>query len=344
MRVLDGSSDTFWDRWGELRATASRSSGLFTRLDVEYLKNYPEPWQGDDASFLLLEGDRPAAGALMAARRLSDGDVELSAYGRPILFLENPAIARSVDGAIYAAVKERIAACVGQHAARWVVLQCAAETLDPFGRALLDAGARAFPAFAQVVDLRPDEAGLRRQLRDSYRSLINWGLKNLCPTVFEGAAVTSSLLDEYRQLHRDAAGRDTRSRRTWEVNGEMAALGEAFLVLGRLDGRLVTGGFFNHDGRACYYSNGASDRSLFERPLAHCVLWRAMLHAKTLGCTVFETGQVLFAGQPFWSGVPSPSNHDLLRLPTDKELGICRFKRGFGGETRALLDIVWRTP
>jgi lipid II:glycine glycyltransferase (peptidoglycan interpeptide bridge formation enzyme) len=136
-------------------------------------------------------------------------------------------------------------------------------------------------------------------------------------------------MEGFRLLHRQAAGRETRSRKTWDLEYEMVLQGEAFVVLAYLEQALVTAALFLYSPRYCYYGVSASNRDLFDKPLSHIVLWTAILHAKGLGCRFFEMGKQLYPGQ----GDP---------LPTQKELNISTFKRGFGGKTQIRLDVVWK--
>jgi lipid II:glycine glycyltransferase (peptidoglycan interpeptide bridge formation enzyme) len=70
----------------------------------------------------------------------------------------------------------------------------------------------------------------------------------------------------------------------------------------------------------------ASRRALFGKPISHALVWEALRHAKHLGCRWFETGEQLYPA----SGPASP---------TEKQLGISAFKRGFGGSTHVRLKI-----
>jgi hypothetical protein len=342
MQLIRSDDPQFWTLWGTLRAAALPCTPLYTPLDLEYMANYPQPWAAIDLSFIVMEGDKPMAGLLLAAKRRGDREVEVSGYGRPALYLEDRDLAWRQRDAVYHAVKEEFDALLARYSVGWVLHQCREASLDPLARFLLESGASALPFFTQVVDLAPDEGALRQQIRKSYRSLINWGLKNLSPIVLHQANIQEAAFEAYRQLHVLAAGQETRPLRTWEINYEMIVHGEAFLAMGSLDGRIVTGGFFNHDGRSCYYSNGASDRALFDKPLSHCLMWLALMEAKRLGCRRMEMGQSLFARQPTFAGIPAWSEGQPTRLPGEKELGISQFKRGFGGETVVGLDLFWR--
>ena len=79
----------------------------------------------------------------------------------------------------------------------------------------------------------------------------------------------------------------------------------------------------------------AADRSLFEKPIGHVVLWDALRHARERGCLRFTTGLQVW-------------NHALPQLApvTPKEANIAKFKRSFGGKTvpELVIDLALPLP
>ena len=132
---------------------------------------------------------------------------------------------------------------------------------------------------------------------------------------------------KFRQLHIREAGRETRSEESWSRQLEIVQAGEAFVVFGHVDDRLVSAGLFMHSETNCYYGVSASRRDLFEKPLFHALMWTANLHAKKIGWRRFEVGEQLYP------------NHPQYLPPTKKEIDISGFKAGFGGHTRMFLDL-----
>jgi len=337
MQIIRAGEPRFTALWETMRSQARPRSALYTPLDLEFQANYPQAWHARDQSFVVEENGMPLAGAVMALKPLGD-HFELSGFGRSIWYTEKPNLAPYMPSSILGLVKEEIERIRGSGSIKLIKYQNPEGALTPVGKYLLDCGAKASPAFSQVLALDGDEADLRQMVRSRYKSLINWGLKNLNPTIVDHSNLTEEEFTAYRRLHFAAAGRETRSAATWRINAEMIRARQAFLVLGRLDGTLVTGAFFNVFGEACYYSNAASDRALFEKPLGHGIMWRGMLHAKALGCREAELGQILFANQPL--GAPAHGHDEAYA--DEKNLNIANFKRGFGGQTQCRLDIVWQ--
>jgi hypothetical protein len=340
MQIVRADQPAFSSLWDRLRESGLPRTALYTPLDCEYLKNYPQAWRAHDLSFVVEDEGTPLAGAMMALRPLSEG-FELSAFGRPILYLETPGLRPFLPSSLFSFLKEELDRVRAAHAIREIQYQNPGGWLTALGKYMLDAGAQAIPVFSQVLDLDLDEDGLRQAVRKSYKSLINWGEKHLCPNIVDQGTLEEAVFEPYRELHLLAAGRETRSRATWQINAEMIRQGQAFLVLGRLDGRLVTGAFFNVFGDACYYSNAASDRDLFEKPLGHCITWRGLLHARSLGCRLLDMGEIFFTHQPVGPTAATKTEDGQTRA-NEKNLNIAIFKRGFGGRPECRLNIVWR--
>ena len=193
---------------------------------------------------------------------------------------------------------------------------------------LLDLGGRATPEFVRLIDLSPPAEELHSQLTKSYRNQVRWGERNLAIEVIGPGAVAQGLIDTFAELHAEAAGGVTRSRESWRAQQSMVEAGEAFIITGHLQGELVTAALFTFSDAQCLYGVSASRRDLFHMPLSHALLWRAILHARELGCRSFEMGEVVYPG------------HNEVSA---KEIGISRFKRGFGGRVHQRLLVRWST-
>ena len=211
--------------------------------------------------------------------------------------------------------------------------------LSFLGRYLLERGAIATPYLTQVINLTNENESLHANLRKSFKSLINWGKKNLKIEIINHKSITVDDIEKFRLLHLHAAGKETRSKKSWQLQYDMVVNHEAFLVLGELDQELVTGLFMLTSPRFCYYGISVSKRELFEKPMSHGLLWDSILHAKQMGCRKFEMGEHVFVNQANRVPYGTYANIAEITKPNEKELNVCKFKQGFGGSTRVRLDI-----
>lgn len=173
-----------------------------------------------------------------------------------------------------------------------------------------------------VADLAQDLAVLKRDVRDSYRSLINWGERNITLRSASGPTAERAVFDLFPAFHAQVSGRE-RGARYWDVYWQEILSGQAELLLGWLaDGTLVSGSIVVGAGQTAYYASGVYARDQFDKPLGHWPLWQAMVRAKAAGYRWFDAGEIA----DHWQS-------------SDKESNIAFFKRGFS--SRRLLRMQW---
>ena len=192
---------------------------------------------------------------------------------------------------------------------------------------LLAKGAHGQAKYSRIIDLQYREEHLRSSVRKRYRGLINWGMKEIQPEIHNSGNINWEKILEFRDLHISVCGRETRSIKTWRRQYECILNDEAFIVLGYIDTKLVSAGYFSYSKTNCYYGVSASRRDLFEKPIFHSLMWRAIIYAKKIGCHWFDVGEQIFP------------NQNMNNLPTKKEIDISHFKAGFGGSNRIFLDV-----
>jgi lipid II:glycine glycyltransferase (peptidoglycan interpeptide bridge formation enzyme) len=69
-----------------------------------------------------------------------------------------------------------------------------------------------------------------------------------------------------------------------------------------------------------FYGSGCKDPDTTELNASHMLQWKAILWLKELGLSYYETGAQHFGAQWF-------------HVASEKEIGIAKYKRGFGGIT-----------
>lgn len=176
-------------------------------------------------------------------------------------------------------------------------------------------GAEAVLRHDVFVDLSLDMAAIKSRFRKSYKSLITSGAKHFQVGVI-GREGSAEIWKEFRSLHLAAAGRATRTEESWDLQYTALRNGEIFLVeLRDHTGRMVGGALFNLTRDEGYYSVGAYDRDLFDKPIGHLIQYRAIEEMKRLGLRWYHIGK-----RPF------PGEQPAL---TEKQLAIVHFQNGF---------------
>jgi len=182
---------------------------------------------------------------------------------------------------------------------------------------LMEHGASCAVSHELYLSLAPELAQIKSGLRKSYKALLTQAAGLWSAEVLRGVCVKE--FDEFRDLHRQVAGRSTRADATWQE--QMRALQDhaAFMVILRnAEQRMVGCGFFAVSPHEALYAVGVYDRSLFDRPVGHLVQWRAIEEMKNLGLKWYKLG-----ARPYPGDRPAPA---------DKDLSIALFKQGFASD------------
>ena len=148
------------------------------------------------------------------------------------------------------------------------------------------------------VDLSLSDEEIRGGFRKSYRSLIDWGHKNINLERFDHSNADAEKFKELRLLHFSSAGRETRSELSWELQYELVSKGHASFYIGTMSGEAVTGALFLHDKERAFYAISAGRRDLMQTnvALSHCLIERSIFDSKALGLKYMEFGDVSVVG------------------------------------------------
>lgn len=330
MEIVRADSEQFNALWAELYAGGRFRHPLFQPGNVDYYKALLDDDGYTDCSFVLVHEGVPMCGVLMSAAEAgAGGEVRISGFGLPVLFVTNRDIPDNELKSGFRYFSEELERRIVEVNAASIHYRdfLFNNALSLFGRYLLDRGAGIKPYFTQVIDLTRSETEIKRQVRKSCKNWINWGAKNIDLRILDNTSIHRDDIEQFRKLHVSASGRETRSQSSWDFQYRMVSDQEAFIILGSMEGELVTAGLFPYSRDYCFYGVSASNRQNFDKPISHSTVWNAILHAKQLGCERFELG-------PHYYAVQDPD-------VSAKEMGISSFKRGFGGQTLVRLDLFW---
>jgi len=304
--------------YGQVLAEAAYAPVAYTRAMVDYQMAYMSSPENifDNLTILLYRNTR-AVGIWPLCARCENGVWEIGSNEGPVL----PPLL--VDDLSEKTEKEILRACL-----RLIELICRARGIsswegvqsirtdgtDFWHRQIMERGAKVNVTHELYVDLSMDLAKIKASMRKSFRSLVSRGRGLWEVRLFE--SVSAEVFSEFRDLHRNVAGRSTRSKETWDLQSHAVNAREAFLVVLRENGEAMVGGGLFHVSRTeGLYAVGAYDRALFDQPLGHIVQMTAIEHMKTLGLRWYKLGARPYPGD--------------TQPPSEKELSIAHFKEGF---------------
>lgn len=181
-------------------------------------------------------------------------------------------------------------------------------------------GANASVRHDIFIDLSLDIATIKNRFRKSYKSLITSGKQHFQCAILNQKNGDEEIWQEFQALHLLASGRSTRSKESWQLQYQSLLKGHFFLVFLRdHNGRMVGGALFHTTRDEGYYSVGAYDRGLFDKPIGHVIQFRAIEEMKKLGLRWYFIG-----ARPFPDESPKLS---------EKQAAIVQFQNGFATHT-----------
>ena len=260
---------------------------------------------------------------LLAACTASDEGA--SNYGLPIVLAPRHGLGgKQLKQAIAQAI-EHIVALAGQTKGRKTLIMGAPTGQEPGAIDNACIGRLAAPTVRihGIVDVADGEPAIHRNLRKSFRSLVNWGRDHLDMRYLNANNPDRDLLNDYAEFHAHISGGHAHSPAYWDVIWDEALSGRGELSLGYLqDGTLASGTFSTQAATTAYYTSGVYDREKFDLPLGHFPLFDAMVRAAQRGAGRFDLGEI----------VP-------LGAASSKEAQIGFFKKGFA--ERCELTLTW---
>lgn len=151
-----------------------------------------------------------------------------------------------------------------------------------------------------------------KNLRKSYKSLINWGKNNMDVIHINKDNQSKEEFRLFKEFHYKISGRRTRSDESWDIQYDMIKDGLAELILARHNNALVGGSLFSDYGDTSIYFTGVYERDLFQFGISHFLLYSGI-------CRSFERGNTSkFSNGYFDTDIEDP-----------KWYNIQFFKKGF---------------
>jgi hypothetical protein len=282
---------------------------------------YPEVFTSNvvDESFAVVAGNEP-----MLVVLCTSGKAHLDYFGMPLQLFQRWGLdGQTVERVTQAAFAKIDAIISSKNLQRSIVGDSSIDgSLSAVGKECLNRGYVAALKLSANCDLSITEEELRQGIRRRYKTLINWGQRNLRMEFVDATNRNRSLFSRYQEFHRNVAGRSTRPQRSWDVMFDWIAGGRGELLMGFLEsGELAAGTIIVDGAHVASYASGVYDRKRFDKPMAHWPLWLGILRSKQRGLQRFDIGDIPFSDAE------------------KKQFDIGYFKRGFA--SRLSMSVCW---
>ena len=172
----------------------------------------------------------------------------------------------------------------------------------------------------QILLLDKNKDLIWNEIKKSHRNEIKSGKKLFKFIKDEPYSKDTKYFFEFKKLHFLAAGRMTRSEKTWDLQRQWKEKGNAIIILAYMDDKPV-GGIFTMLYKDCAYYGVSANHPDYEKySISHSIQWEIIKWLQKNRFKCYELGLQLFSDQPY--------SH-----PSQKEIDISLFKRHFGGYT-----------
>lgn len=153
-------------------------------------------------------------------------------------------------------------------------------------------------------------------------------LNNIKPTKGHRSAVKkaeqyltykiSNDIGSFKKDYFKIAGKQTRPNKTFEILGEWIEKGNGLLLKARFGSATAGYVYILHHRYSAYYFMSATFEEYKKYNVNHFLLWKAFQILKIRGIDQIDLGEQVY--------------NSLYYQPTEKEVNISRFKKGFGGK------------
>ncbi len=158
--------------------------------------------------------------------------------------------------------------------------------LSSFGEQLFNRRFKGFLTFEMEINYNEfSKNRLYTSLRKSYKSLINWGEKELKFIYINKCNPDFESFKKFQDFHYKISGLKTRSDQTWLIQYEMIKEGCGELILARYNDNLVAGSLFSDYGDTSIYFTGVYERDLFDFGVSHSLLYQGICRSHERGNT-----------------------------------------------------------
>ncbi len=171
----------------------------------------------------------------------------------------------------------------------------------------------------QSIDLTQENDRLFKGMRSGHRQSVNKANELMTFAVYDRGNISREVFSAYQKMHEKAAGRQTRSESTFNMAYELIEQGNAVLCSAALDGIVIGYALAFVYKKGALYASACNDPDYKYVPVGHGIQWELICYLKSRGVVRYEVGL------QNW-----PQLH---YIPSDKERGISKFKRGFGGDS-----------
>ena len=243
------------------------------KLFANYYKEYYKE-KFVDLTFVIIENNKILASVLCC---ILDNNITLP-DGGVVIELFDTNLNNKEKKKIYVAILEYLNLLSSSHNCSLFIKDFLENgALSVLGEQLFNSKFYSRLTFEMIIDyLNFNQDKFYANLRKSYKSLINWGKKNLSVVNINKDNPCINKFREFEDFHYKISGRKTRSNESWDKQYELIKAGLGELILADYNNNLAAGSLFADYGYTSVYFTGVYDRNLFDFGISHFMLYQGI--------------------------------------------------------------------
>ena len=249
-----------------LKKKSLRSFDIFSNYYKEYYEDHYK-----DLSFTIFDENRLIGYVLCAALNSA-----LTTPGGAVCIVLSNYLPEKDKKKLLTSLLEHLTNLANQNLCERILIK---DTLDlpclsPLGEILFNQRFESRLTFEMNIPFLEENFSI--SLRKSYKSLINWGRRELKTEFINKDNLDRKKFDSFQEFHHKISGKITRSQETWDAQYHMLKEGLGELILSTYKGQLVAGSIFTDYGDTSIYFTGVYERELFEFGISHFILYEGI--------------------------------------------------------------------
>lgn len=276
----------------EFRLLSKQLPLYYSQSWLEYQLEYAGGRQVWEMAIMsITSGNSQAIWPIFKAR---SGEPQLTNFGpdlRPPVFLN--LVSRKFSDKVLRCTFEWLSSCGVLPNSKIRLNPVIGGKIHPWVENSLQYGMSINPLAEVICDLRLDLDEIKKSLSKSTRYDIRQGEKHFSLDIY-GSNMLQEDWQEFRELHREVSGRETRSRDSWDLQFENLKSDNATFVSARYgtSNKLVGGMYVDRSKLDALYSVAATDRNFFEMGIGvnHAMQWKLIEFLKGIGVEKYVVG------------------------------------------------------
>ncbi len=315
--TLNNTDNEFWENLDKFRIKHIDISPFYTEsyfsYQVEYCKSRNSYISHESSIFV--HNDKPLCAYLFLVNKNEDGTFECN-YGSEIpglIFIED-----EIDKKILSEFIKQLSSLKQSFTNLKFTFPLSNKLNKGYEEIIKNFKFTHKTNWARAISLEKGENQLWVELRKSYKSVINKGIREQKILLVDHINFNKNILKEMQELHYKVSGRITRSNKTWELQFDSIKKDFGFVFCSLNNKNLLAAVYFIKSSINAYYSVGIFTKEAKEKNYGHCLIWKAIQYCKLRGLKICELDMSI--------------NFNLEDNKDEKLRTISYFKSGFGGD------------